>query len=155
MITLNQIVDQFNNIAVAHKDINSFNFGDIWEIGASGDTKYPQLYAIATPASFTERTIQYSFNIITMDRVNTGERGETDTLSDMALVMADFLALLDHPDYEWDLIKTGSATPFTESFEDSVTGWNASITLEVPFLYDRCAVPANTITINQSKTKET
>jgi hypothetical protein len=155
VITLNQIADQFSRIATAHKDINSYGFGDMWEISLSGDVKYPQLFVVPQPATFGERQIDFSFNVLVMDRVNKGERGETDALSDTNQILGDVLALLDHPDYEWTLQKNISSTPFTESFDDELTGWNATIILSVPFSYNRCAVPTDSININFDNTNET
>ena len=40
-MTLNQIVQQLQEIANNHLQVNTWGFGDIWEIAASGDIQYP------------------------------------------------------------------------------------------------------------------
>jgi len=148
MYTFNQINKAFNNIAVAHKQINTYGMGDIWEIATSGDVQYPMMWAKPEDGSLEDNVYVSNWSLIFMDIVDNGERNENDVLSDMELVALDVVALLKDPDYDFDFDYVGATIErFTERFKDKVAGVVLRIGIRVPFTADRCQVPQSGLTI--------
>lgn len=140
---LKDIKHEFSLIAQNHKEINSFGWGDIWEIATSGTIDYPLMWVQLEPATIADKVQTMNFKVILMDLVANGELNEDDVLNDMLEVGKDLIALLnDSTVYGWN-VETGNVEPFTERFNDSVSGWVIDIALRLPFAYDRCVVPTN------------
>jgi len=143
-MTLNQIVQQLQEIANNHLQVNTWGFGDIWEIAASGDIQYPLncVTLEGVDVSTSAKTETYKFSLLFMDAVKNGEVNETEVLSDQLSIAKDFLAQLKHPSYDWNFQDNVSTLEdFTERFVDSVSGWKMSIAFVLPFTSDRCAMP--------------
>lgn len=141
-MTLLEIKRQFELIAQNHRQINSFGWGDIWEIATSGTIDYPLMWVKIEPVSIADRVQTMNFKVILMDIVANGEVNEDDVLSDMLEVSKGIIGQLESPSYDWDL-ETGNIEPFTERFNDSVSGWVTDIALRLPFTFDRCIEPYN------------
>jgi len=139
-MTLNEIKKKFELIAQNHKQINTFGWGDIWEIATSGTIDYPLMWVKIEPVSIADKVQTMNFKVILMDIVGNGEINEDDVLSDQLEIAKDVIAQLEHPSYEWDL-ETGNLEPFTERFNDSVSGWVVDVALRLPFTFDRCVMP--------------
>ncbi len=143
-MTLNQILSQLNQIADNHQLINTFGFGDIWEIATSGDIMYPMMWATMenVQISTSAKTETYNFSLYFMDVVKNGEINETEVLSDQLSIAKDVLAQLKHPNYDWSFdANNSSLEDFTERFTDSVAGWKMTISLVLPFDSNRCVMP--------------
>jgi hypothetical protein len=143
-MTLNQIVQQLQEIANNHLQVNTWGFGDIWEIAASGDIQYPLNWVTleGVDVSTSAKTETYKFSLLFMDAVKNGEINETEVLSDQLSIAKDFLAQLKHPSYDWNFQDNVSTLEdFTERFVDSVSGWKMNIAFVLPFTSDRCAMP--------------
>jgi len=148
MVTFNQINKAFNNIAVAHKQINTYGIGDIWEIATSGDVRYPLMWAKPEGGRLEKSIFVSSWTLIFMDLVDNGERNENDVQSDMELVALDVVALLGDNQYEFDFNYEGASLErFTERFEDKVAGCLVRIEIRIPYTADRCQVPQSGLTI--------
>ncbi len=153
IITYNQIIKEFNDFADAHKQIQNFGNGDLWEIAERNqllDFNYPLLWVADQPATMGDATFTWNFQILTMDLVNKDEDNENDVKSDMIQVLLDLLAYLEQKfntttnNVDWtkiQLVRSGNITSFTERFEDDVTGWGMSLGLRIPFNYDKCDIP--------------
>lgn len=143
-MTLNQIVTNLEAIATNHRQVNTFGFGDIWEVASSGDITYPLMWATldGIDVSTSEKKETYKFSLLFMDVVKGGEVNELEVLSDQLSIAKDVLAQLKHPSYDWNFQNNNSSLEdFTERFVDSVSGWKMNISLELPFSSDRCAMP--------------
>lgn len=148
MVTFNQINKAFNNIAVAHKQINTYGIGDIWEIATSGDIRYPMMWAKPENGRLETNIYVSSWTLIFMDLVDNGERNENDVLSDQELIALDVVALLKDHEYEFEFDYTGASIErFTERFKDKVAGVLLRIDIRVPFTADRCQVPQSGLVI--------
>ena len=147
-ITYNQIIKKFEDFATAHRQINEFGNGDLWEIvqhdSLLKDYNYPLLFVQDSPASVGEGFITNSFNILVMDKANEGAM-ETEVKSDTLLTLLDCLAYFDklYTD-NWKFVnlqKTGSISSFTERFDDTLTGWTMTIQFTQPLEYNECQIP--------------
>jgi len=148
-ITYNQIIKQFEDFATAHRQINQFKIGDLWEIVQKetlAELNYPMLFVQDSPASIGEGFITNGFNILVMDKANEGTV-ETEVKSDTLLILLDTIAYFEklYTD-NWKFVKiekTGSISSFTERFDDTLTGWTMSMQLKQPLQYDECQIPQN------------
>lgn len=146
-ITYNQIIKQFEDFATAHRQINQFKTGDLWEIVQKetlAELNYPMLFLQDSPASIGEGFITNSFNILVMDKANEGTI-ETEVKSDTLLILLDTIAYFEklYTD-NWKFVKiekTGSISSFTERFDDTLTGWTMSMQLKQPLEYNECQIP--------------
>lgn len=147
MQTFNQIITAFQTIATAHKQINTFGVGDIWEIETSGTITYPLMWAQPDISRVEENVFVSSWKLLFMDIIHKDERNENDVLSDMELVALDIIAQLQAPSYEFDFNASGiTLERFTERFTDYVGGVMINVELRIPYNADRCAIPSSTIT---------
>ena len=146
-ITYNQIIKEFQDFATAHRQINEFKSGDLWELTQKeslAELNYPMLFVQDSPASIGDGFITNSFNILVMDKANEGTV-ETEVKSDTLLILLDIIAYFEklYTD-NWKFVsieKTGSISSFTERFDDTLTGWTMSMSLKQPLNYDECQIP--------------
>lgn len=146
--TYNQIIKTFKDIADAHKQVNSFGVGESWDLATSGTTQYPLVWAIPQDSLLEERVFNSNWTLIFMDLQHADLSDVEEIISDQEQIALDFVAQLLKPNYKFDF-KIGSMPfkRFNERFEDSVAGVAIDITIRSIFTYDRCAIPASTITI--------
>lgn len=148
-MTLNQVIKVFENFATAHKQINSFGFGDVWEIASSGTVNYPLMWTELQPSLIKRNVTEYKLRIILMDLVHKGEGNENEVLSDMMLIAQDVIDELKHPDYTFRYTDEEVAIEdFTERFDDEVTGVVFDVVIGVKRPSDRCAIPYDSINRN-------
>ena len=146
--TLNQIITELEAIATAHYQINSFSFGDIWEINSSGGIDYPLMHLNIDNVEIQGSMQKFKFNLLFCDIVKGGEVNENDVLSDQLEIAKDVIAQLKHHDYAWDFLGNNLVLEaFTERLTDSVSGYSLSIDLELPYDSNRCSIPTSNITI--------
>ena len=146
-ITYNQIIKEFQDFATAHRQINEFKTGDLWELTQKeslSELNYPMLFVQDSPVSVGDGFITSSFNILVMDKANEGTV-ETEVKSDTLLILLDTIAYFEklYTD-NWKFVKiekTGSITSFTERFDDTLTGWTMSMSLKQPLEYNECQIP--------------
>jgi hypothetical protein len=146
-ITYNQIIKEFQDFAAAHRQVNQFKTGDLWEIvqkESLAELNYPMLFLQDSPASIGDGFITNSFNILVMDKANEGTV-ETEVKSDTLLILLDTIAYFEklYTD-NWKFVKiekSGSISSFTERFDDTLTGWTMSMQLKQPLEYNECQIP--------------
>ena len=146
MKTFVQVTDRINTIATNHRQINSVGRGDQWEIATSGVVNYPMFWAVPKSSVVKKGEIGYTFDLIVMDLVQTGEGNETDILSDTHQTLTDILSELKMGEYEdIDIKQEGfTAQQFTEKLNDMVSGWISEVTVWTPFKWDSCTIPTIT-----------
>jgi len=166
MVVYKTIIDDLTELCDNHKMINSFGVGDIRQLGyflemntdddlnkgentGNKSPKYPLVFAIPQPISRDRRTIQYGFNILVMDIINEDMTNEVQVHSDTLQIAEDILAQFGYGNSpttgnyydKYDIITPTSITPFSESFDDYVSGVNLSLNLLVDSPLDRCIAP--------------
>jgi len=141
--TLNQIVQNLNEIAIQHQQLHGFKFGDPWEFYSSGVCNCTELWVNVYPATATLTTIEYKFTAWLMDGVRRGEINETEVISDMFLIAQDIIAQLHHPDYSWAVERkqTFIITPFTEKTPYKLSGVSFDFILKLMYPSDTCLIP--------------
>lgn len=158
MITFRNIVGFLETIAEKHYEINSFHSGfmDEVDINKLGATDYVILYAEPGNASIDTGVLTYTFTIYVLDMINdelgdapNNERlGRVDTFSENLSILQDVInefkqsvVTASWVDSEVILQTPINAEPFTARFNNLLTGWSASISLEVKNANNLCIVP--------------
>jgi hypothetical protein len=143
-MTLNNIVTTITNLANAHQQIKSVYFGDLADYLSRGsDNVYPSLYFDLTGGNIAERSLVLNFSLYFFDRMLHEETNETEVLSDMLEVCQDIIAQLRSQSFEFDEGLSATLNFFTEDTPDLLAGVRADITLDLPFLANRCVVPSS------------
>lgn len=142
-MTIKEVKSLLNNLAIDHKQINDFGWGDVWEIGESQSITYPLMYATIQNSSVTGKTFNLSLSLLFCDLVFADEKNEDDVISDQMLICQDIIAQLRSDTFEFTLANTVNVNFFTERLSDLVAGVQATITLALPYVADRCSVPSD------------
>ena len=158
MITFRNIVGFLETIAEKHFEIRSFHSGfmDEVDINKLGATDYVILYAEPGNATIDNGSLTYTFTIYVLDMINDAigdapnkERlGRVDTFSENLSILQDVINEFKQSvvteswvDSEVILQTPINAEPFTARFNNLLTGWSASISLEVKNANNLCIVP--------------
>lgn len=141
MYTLNEVFKLIENQATAHLQVKQYGQGDLWEINPK-ELDYLVLWAIEQSVVLSERTLTYNITILAMDRVLPGEENEQEVMSDTMQVLLDFVAYFRQL-HTTDLSIQPSVTlePFTERFDDKVSGHSCTLSITQPYDYNRCQIP--------------
>lgn len=155
--SLNQIQGRLRSLAISHKQINYFYFGDVHEFLANEDVTYPACFCEEQAGSIdrTNHEQRFNFRLYFADLVGVSERteqNETEVLSDMRQVATDMISLLMNPVYQedWIIVETANIVSFTEGTEDMVAGVIMDIGIIVDFLADSCEVPSDDVEFEQT-----
>ena len=141
MYTLNEIFNLIETEANAHQQIAQYGQGDVWEIQPK-ELDYLVLWAIEDGASVSDRTLTYDIRLIAMDRVLPAEEHEEEVLSDTRLILLDFVAYFRQIHTEGINIQPSvSFEPFTERFDDKVSGHSCVLSLSQSYNYNKCQIP--------------
>lgn len=143
LVNYKQIIEDLEEMAIHHKQINSFGFGNIEQLTNDIITNeaplYPRMYTVANDTVFDQNQLTYNFQIIVADILEQDYSNQRDVLNDTLEIIKDIFTRLYLSDYEseWG----ASVEPFLESFEDVLCGWTMSVQLTQPFDYNRCDLP--------------
>jgi|TARA_R110000824_G_scaffold80037_2_gene201599 hypothetical protein len=159
MITFRNVVGYLETIAEKHYEINSFHSGmmDEVDINKLGATDYIILYAEPGTVVVDKGVLTYTFSIYVMDIINeevgdspNNQRlGRVDTFSETLQIMQDVINEFHqnlHPDLSWvddDVVLDLpiNAEPFTARFDNTLTGWTATLNIQVPNANNLCISP--------------
>jgi hypothetical protein len=158
MITFRNVLGFFETIAEKHLQINSFHSGfmDEVDINKLGATDYVILYAVPGNATINTGVLTYTFTIYVLDMINdevgdapNKERlGRIDTYSENLSILQDVINEFKQNLYSTSWVDDEvlltlpiTAEPFTARFNNLLTGWSASISLEVNNPNNLCIVP--------------
>tara|TARA_R100000655_G_C3000062_1_gene194275 strand:+ start:17918 stop:18448 length:531 start_codon:yes stop_codon:yes gene_type:complete len=143
--TYNNIVNILTRVSRGHGMVNTVSTGDVDNIDNSGSSDYPIVHIVPTSVNTGAHSLTYNFNIIVMDLVLEDESNEQEVLSDTLMIITDIIAELRrggkvggvNDDYLQDN-RGFTCEPFTESYDDKVSGWNCTYNIEVPHKFDAC-----------------
>jgi hypothetical protein len=158
MITFRNAVGFLETIADKHYMINSFHSGfmDEVDINKLGATDYVILYAEPGTATVDKGVMTYNFTIYVLDMINdevgdapNNERlGRLDTLSENLQILQDVINEFHKSLYSTSWVDDEvvlelpiSCEPFTARFDNLLTGWSASISMQVNNKNNLCIVP--------------
>lgn len=142
-MTLKEVRILLSDLADDHKQINDFGWGDVWEIGESQSITYPLMYCTIQNSNVTGKIFNLSLSILFCDLVFGDNKNEDDVISDQMLICQDIIAQLRSDTFEFTLGNSVNVNFFNERLSDLVAGVQANITLALPYVADRCAVPSD------------
>jgi hypothetical protein len=142
-MTLKEVRSLLNNLVDDHKQINDFGWGDVWELGESQSIVYPLMYCTIQNSNVTGKTFNLSLSILFCDLVFGDNKNVDDVISDQMLICQDIIAQLRSDTFEFTLGNSVNVNFFNERLSDLVAGVQANITLALPYVADRCAVPSD------------
>jgi hypothetical protein len=151
LVTYKQIIEDFEEIADKHLQINSFGFGDITQLTMNIETEkeplYTRMYVIPTDTILNRNELTYNFQIIIADRLEDDYSNQRDIMSDTLEICKDIFTVLYLSEYE--SVWGASVSPFLEKFETVLAGWTMNLTITQPFDYNRCVLPERPFTPNR------
>lgn len=146
-LTLNQVINRIETVALAHKQIRNFYFGKVTNFLTDKETRYASCFLQDTGATIdlAGKVTNYSFKMFLLDLVNVSgdaKQNELEVQSDMMSVAEDLLALFDYSSYtDWKISQNNPAILVSEELDDMVAGAVVDFTISVQYLKDVCAVP--------------
>tara|TARA_R100000655_G_scaffold34536_2_gene67199 strand:- start:8220 stop:8711 length:492 start_codon:yes stop_codon:yes gene_type:complete len=158
MITFRNIVEYLETVATKHYMINSFHSGmmDEVDINKLGASDYVILYAEPGNAIINTGVMTYSFNLYILDMINNevGDApnkqrlGRVDTYSENLQILQDVINEFKQNLYSTSWIADEivletpiNAEPFTARFNNLLTGWTATLSIQVNNTNNLCIVP--------------
>jgi len=144
------VVDTLCCIGYKHAFVNQVDFGDLWEIDLTKNDLWPFFYVQPKGVSTDDTNLRYSFQFVIMDLVEPDNSNELQVMSDTLQILQDIISLFRNgnitktddqgrPVFYTDTQFTFS--PFTERFDNSVTGWVTDFDVIVDNPYPACNVP--------------
>lgn len=141
-MTLNNLIDLLKSYTQSHKQINDFGRGDITELGASKDQKYPLMWVTYNNGRYSGKEMQYNLQLVFADLIFQDKSNEQEVHSDQLLIGLDTVAYLrENPDFDFQVDGDINIDFFTERFTDFTAGCVLSFTVRDPKPLDRCVIP--------------
>lgn len=143
VVNYKQILQDFEEIARAHEQINSYGYGDITQITMDVETEveplYTRMYVVPGDTTLAENELIYNFQIIIADRLEDDYSNQKDLMNDTLEICKDIFTVLYLSEYEstWG----PAVDPFLERFETILGGWTLNLQITQPFDYNRCVLP--------------
>lgn len=143
-MTLNQVIKKIEDIGNAHNQIKSVFYGNAFDFLSKGsDALYPAFIFDINNASINGKTLTVSFSFFFMDRMLPEDTDYQDVLSDQLLTAQDIIAQLSYNDFDFELQESVTLNAFSESTPDLLAGWQTDVSLDLPYIYNRCEVPSD------------
>jgi hypothetical protein len=143
VLTWNNLVSLFENVATAHQQINSYGLGEEWEINGATESNrdYPKMWVIPIDSITKEQTVERTFEFLVFDLVHPDEDNENDVVSDTEQIIHDIIKVFKNESDNYNVTNEPQAFYFTEKYADNVSGWRAQITIETDFASNSCDMP--------------
>ena len=151
-LTLNQVIQRIETLALAHKQINHFFIGDPVEFLTNGDVRYPACFVelINSRVDRQEKYTTYNFRLWLCDLADVAtdsQENEWEVKSDLTSIAEDMVAMLGYTEYrDWDIFTPGDIQYYTQKFEDLVIAAAMTVSIGVRFDANRCQAPADAVT---------
>lgn len=147
-MTLNEIIDFFKAFKDVHLQVKHFLFGDSSYIDNEKDIDGVVMWVFVAQNSgrISETKLTYSFNVGFMDVLNKDDANMQDVLSDTLQIATDFASWLDRyaeDAYEYTFTRASNINAFRDKFESEMAGHMITVDLELPYPYDKCAIPTS------------
>ncbi|CAB4154014.1 hypothetical protein UFOVP636_49 [uncultured Caudovirales phage] len=145
----NQLINRFKAFADGHFLLKNFTYGAITLADLQKFGLYPFMHIVPVDVSYETGVKNFSFDVffadLPRDEENKAEY-QKETLSDLQQIAEDLLGeITNHRvlfGYDCSVISS-RLVPFEEEFSNVLTGWNLSITLQIPYNWSACDTPAS------------
>ena len=145
------VVEEIKNELINNPSIKTMTFGDITDIDLGKQTIFPLAHMIIENVVHAEKTMQFSFTILTMEQIDTtkdyvndlflGNSNTHDILNTQLSVSNKLITRLRKGQmYEdgYQLVGDATCEPFFDRFENVLEGWATSFTVEIFNDLDYC-----------------
>tara|TARA_R110002051_G_scaffold59885_1_gene109864 strand:+ start:909 stop:1439 length:531 start_codon:yes stop_codon:yes gene_type:complete len=163
--TYSNAIDTLKQLGIEHHQITTTTTGDIWQVDLEKNTKFPLFHINGTSVDASENTLTYNFQLFVMDLVTEKENwteeniqsaerlsNEQEVLSETLQICVDIIGMFRHSKWQsaGDLdindpvyFTEGdySLEPFSEKFDNAVTGWTFTIGIVVQNDFQTCTIP--------------
>ena len=155
----NNVIDTLKCVGEQHLNIHTVTSGDIWTIDLEKNTLFPLFHINPVNVTVGMNTRTFNFQLFVMDLVEPDESNEQEVLSDCLEIMNDIIAIYKHGEilYSYDaaageeqryfIDNDFTIEPFTERFDNAVTGWVMSFAITVENELNSCNIPIDNTTI--------
>ena len=158
-MTLNQIVKRLKSLALAHKQINHFYFGDMVQWLTNGDVVYPAVFTDLPTAEISRGDKQtfFDFEIWFCDLSNVAEstrENELEVQSDLTSIAEDYKAMMEFSGYsiDWTVSESAPLAYYEEKFlEDLVISIKMTLRIGIRNDSNRCIVPVDSLPFEPEK----
>jgi hypothetical protein len=136
---------------INNQSIKTMTFGDLSDIDLQKQTMFPLAHMIVDSVTHAEKTMQFSFTILTMDQIDTtkeyvndlflGNNNTHDILNTQLAVSNRLVTRLRKGQlYEdgYQLVGDATCEPFFDRFENVLAGWATTFTVEIFNDLDYC-----------------
>jgi len=157
--TYKNVLDTLKCLGDQHLQIKTTTTGDIWDIDLEKTTMYPLYHINPTGVDISLQQKTFNFQLFVMDLVHEDGDCEDYVFSDTLQIITDLIALLKQGEilYQYDAAAGEEPRywieddfviePFSERFDNAVTGWSVEIALSVESELNSCDVPIDNTTI--------
>ena len=170
--TYNNAVDTLKQLGEEHKQISTTTTGDIFDIDLK-NTLYPLFHINPVNVATGQSTLTYNFQLFVMDLVSQKKdwteaniqsadnlSNEQEVLSSCLQVCVDIIGMMRHSKWQSEgtldidepvYFTEGEYTiePFTERFDNMVTGWVFTIGIVVQNDFQTCTIPVDNTAIGK------
>lgn len=158
--TYNNLIDTLKELGAKHQQIKTTTTGDIYDIDLQKNTLYPLMHINPINVSTGTFGVTYNFQIFVMDLVDSDNANEQDVYNDVLQTCIDIISIFRNSKWQAQLtldinapvyFTEGDYTiePFTERFDQDVTGWVFQIGIVVANDFQSCEIPMQDIYIGQ------
>lgn len=163
--TYNNLVDTLKSLGAQHQQITTTTTGDIFDIDLSKNTLFPLMHINGVNVTTGPSTLTYNFQIFIMDLVSEKSNwtqaniqsasklsNEQEVLSDCLQICTDIISIFRHSQWQAQLsldINAGvyfaegefTIEPFSERFDNELTGWVFPLSIIVENDFQTCNIP--------------
>tara|TARA_R100001594_G_scaffold53999_1_gene87609 strand:+ start:1036 stop:1515 length:480 start_codon:yes stop_codon:yes gene_type:complete len=153
--TYNNLIDKLKDIGNKHEQISTVTVGDIFDIDLQKNTKYALMHINPVNVVTARYGLTYNFQIFVMDLVEPDNSNEQQVYSTVLQICVDLISIFRNSKYQAEdgndindpiYFTEGDYTlePFTERFDQAVTGWVFQIGVTVDNSFQTCNIPMGT-----------
>ena len=154
------VIETLKNLGTEHQQISTTTTGDIFDIDLEKNTKYPLMHINPVNVTTTRTELIYNFQIFVMDLVEPDNSNEQDVYSSVLQTCIDIIAIMSNSKWQSQLtldldapvyFAEGNFTlePFTERFDQAVTGWVFQVGATVQNDFQSCVIPMDDTAIGE------
>ena len=158
--TYNNLIDTLKELGAKHQQISTTTTGDIYDIDLEKNTLYPLMHINPINVTTGSFGVTYNFQIFVMDLVDNDNANEQDVYNDVLQTCIDIISIFRNSKWQAQLtldinapvyFTEGDYTlePFTERFDQDVTGWVFQIGIVVANDFQSCDIPMEDTYIGQ------
>jgi hypothetical protein len=125
--------------------VNSVSEGDIFQVDLAKQTIFPLVHIMVNSCSFETNVLRFNISLIAMDLVDISKNENTnvylgndntqDALNSTLAILNRAYDKMLHGSLAYDLFQidgTANCEPFTERFENLLSGWTMTFDVLVP-----------------------